>query len=257
MVTGDHPVDGAAIADEVGLRAPTTPSCRPTSSPRRRGVLGALLDHDGVVVARVSPEDKLRIARALRARGHVVAMTGDGVNDGPALHEADIGIAMGASGTDVAREAADLVLLDDHFASIVAGIEQGRATFVNVRRFLTYHLTDNVAELTPFVVWALSGGRSRSPSACCRSSPSTSAPTPCPPSPSAPSRRPATCSTGHRCRASPRPHRRPRAFGVLGPCCVARSIRPRGRPDVRFGPWPTTGPSPRVGWRAVSAWRMQ
>jgi magnesium-transporting ATPase (P-type) len=127
--------------------------------PEDDGELGEVLDHDGIVIARVSPENKLRIARALRARGHVVAMTGDGVNDAPALHEADIGIAMGLSGTDVAREAADLVLLDDHFASIVAGIEQGRATYVNLRRFLTYHLTDNVAELTPFVVWMVSGGR--------------------------------------------------------------------------------------------------
>jgi magnesium-transporting ATPase (P-type) len=159
MITGDHPATAAAIATEVGLRDPDGLVISGPDLPEDEGVLGALLDHDGAVVARVSPEDKVRIARALRARGHVVAMTGDGVNDGPALHEADIGIAMGQSGTDVAREASDLVLLDDHFVSIVAGVEQGRTTFLNVRRFLTYHLTDNVAELTPFVVWALSGGR--------------------------------------------------------------------------------------------------
>ena len=127
--------------------------------PAEDGVLGAMLDRDGTVIARVSPEQKLRIARALRSRGHVVAMTGDGVNDGPALEEADIGIAMGRFGTDVAREASDLVLLDDNFGTIVAAVEQGRAAFGNIRRFLTYHLTDNVAELVPFMVWALSGGR--------------------------------------------------------------------------------------------------
>jgi magnesium-transporting ATPase (P-type) len=159
MVTGDHPATAAAIADQVGLRRPGDPVLTGAELPENDRVLAAHLDHDGIVIARVSPEDKLRIAKALRSRGHVVAMTGDGVNDAPALHEADIGVAMGRSGTDVAREAADLVLLDDAFASIVSGIEQGRATFLNVRRFLTYHLTDNVAELTPFVVWALSGGQ--------------------------------------------------------------------------------------------------
>jgi magnesium-transporting ATPase (P-type) len=159
MITGDHPSTAATIATEVGLRGTSDPVLIGAELPADEAVLGALLDRDGVVVARVSPEDKLRIARALRARGHIVAMTGDGVNDGPALHEADIGIAMGRSGTDVAREAADLVLLDDHFATIVAGVELGRATFLNVRRFLTYHLSDNVAELTPFVVWMLSGGQ--------------------------------------------------------------------------------------------------
>ncbi|QYC40251.1 Calcium-transporting ATPase [Nonomuraea coxensis DSM 45129] len=158
MVTGDHPGTARAIAAEVGLLGPDRLVVTGAELPDDDAALGELLDRDGVVVARVTPEDKLRIARALRARGHVVAMTGDGVNDGPALREADIGIAMGASGTDVAREAADLVLLDDHFATIVAAVELGRATYANVRRFLTYHLTDNVAELTPFAVWALSGG---------------------------------------------------------------------------------------------------
>ena len=159
MVTGDHPATARAIAAEVGLIDPSGTVLEGKDLPADEQVLGALLDRDGLVLARIDPEDKLRIARALQARGHVVAMTGDGVNDGPALQQADIGIAMGLSGTDVAREAADLVLLDDDFATIVAAVEQGRATYSNVHRFLTYHLTDNVAELTPFVVWALSGGR--------------------------------------------------------------------------------------------------
>ena len=107
----------------------------------------------------MTPADKLRIARALRSHGHVVAITGDGVNDAAALREADVGIAMGRSGSDVAREAADLVLLDDNFASIPKAIQLGRGTFANIRRFLTFHLTDNVAELVPFVLWALTGSQ--------------------------------------------------------------------------------------------------
>ena len=159
MVTGDHPATAKAIAAQVGLLDVDGLVLEGKDLPTDEQVLGALLDREGVVLARVAPEDKLRIISALQARGHAVAMTGDGVNDGPALQAADIGIAMGRSGTDVAREAADLVLLDDDFATIVAAVEEGRATFSNVHRFLTYHLTDNVAELTPFVVWALSGGR--------------------------------------------------------------------------------------------------
>ena len=158
MVTGDHPGTAAAIATEVGLLSEPGIVVEGKDLPADDDALGQLLDRDGVVVARVAPEEKLRIAKVLQARGHVVAMTGDGVNDGPALRTADIGVAMGASGTDVAREAADLVLLDDHFGTIVSAVELGRATFANIRRFLTYHLTDNVAELAPFVVWALFGG---------------------------------------------------------------------------------------------------
>lgn len=157
MVTGDHPKTAWAIAVESGLALED--SILVEDLPDDDGKLGELVDRDGVVLARITPEEKLRIARVLKSRGHVVAMTGDGINDGPALREADIGVAMGRSGTDVAREAADLVLLDDNFETIVAAIEQGRATFSNIRRFLTYHLTDNVAELTPFLVWALSAGR--------------------------------------------------------------------------------------------------
>jgi len=159
MLTGDHPLTAAAIGRRVGLHREWDPVIDGASLPDDDEVLGRLIDHDGTVISRITPEDKLRVATALQARGHVVAMTGDGVNDGPALHAADIGVAMGRSGTDVAREAADLVLLDDEFSTIVAAVDQGRATFADIRRFLTYHLSDNVAELTPFVLWAVSGGR--------------------------------------------------------------------------------------------------
>jgi len=159
MVTGDHPRTALAVAREVGLHRPGAPVLVEADLPDDDEALGAAIDHDGAVLARITPVGKLRVARVLRARGHVLAMTGDGVNDGPALREADIGVAMGASGTDVAREAADVVLLDDDFATIVEAVRHGRATFANARRFLTYHLTDNVAELTPLVVHAVSGGR--------------------------------------------------------------------------------------------------
>ena len=159
MLTGDHARTAAAVARQLGLFVAEDRVLDGDALPDDLDALGALVDRDGAVISRASPELKLRIALALQRRGHVVAMTGDGVNDGPALQAADIGVAMGRGGTDVAREAADLVLLDDDFATIVTAVEYGRATYANIRRFLTYHLTDNVAELTPFVVWALSGGR--------------------------------------------------------------------------------------------------
>jgi magnesium-transporting ATPase (P-type) len=157
MVTGDHPATAAAVAAKAGLA--TSRVVLGAELPDDDAALGRLLGDDVAVLARVAPEQKLRVAQALQARGEVVAMTGDGVNDAPALRRADIGVAMGVVGTDVARAAADVVLLDDNFAHIVEAVEEGRAAFDNIKRFLTYHLTDNVAELAPFLAWALSGGR--------------------------------------------------------------------------------------------------
>ncbi len=159
MVTGDHGVTAAAIASEVGMvEGPARVLDGAQLDDFDDDQLGHELARPDVLVARVTPQGKQRIARVLRAGGAVVAMTGDGVNDAPALREADIGIAMGRHGTDVAREAADIVLTDDNFRSIAAAVEEGRAVFDNIRRFAQYHFSSNVAELSAFLAWGVSGG---------------------------------------------------------------------------------------------------
>jgi magnesium-transporting ATPase (P-type) len=160
VVTGDHGLTAAEIARRVGI-APD--GARIVTGAEldamREAELDALLEAEGdLIFARTSPEAKLRIADALRALGHVVAMTGDGVNDAPALRAADIGVAMGRSGTDVAREAATMVLTDDHFSTIVAAVEEGRRVYDNIRKFVLYIFAHAPAEVVPFVVFAVSGG---------------------------------------------------------------------------------------------------
>ena len=146
MITGDHPLTAAAIARELGLlqtgRCVTGAELEAMDATR---FAAAVQDID--VYARVSPEHKLRVVEALQASGHIVAMTGDGVNDAPALKKADIGIAMGVTGTDVAREAAAMTLTDDNFASIVAAVEEGRGIFGNVRKYLVFLLSSNLGEI--------------------------------------------------------------------------------------------------------------
>jgi calcium-translocating P-type ATPase len=160
VVTGDHGLTAAAIARQVGIVGE-----HPTVITGERldrmseSELDELLrgDHE-LIFARSAPEAKLRIADALRSEGHVIAMTGDGVNDAPALRRADIGIAMGRSGTEVAREASTMILTDDNFATIVVAVRAGRRVYDNVRKFILYIFAHATPEVVPFLVFALSGG---------------------------------------------------------------------------------------------------
>jgi P-type Ca2+ transporter type 2C len=158
MITGDHPRTAVRIASELGISADTA-----------RALTGAEIDalddealtravRDVAVFARVAPEHKLRIVDALQTDGNIVAMTGDGVNDAPALRAADIGVAMGISGTDVTREAADMVLADDNFATIVAAVREGRAIFANIRTFLRYLLSSNIGEVLTMFLGVIGAG---------------------------------------------------------------------------------------------------
>jgi len=157
MVTGDHPRTGVAIGRQIGLLGSNHPLVISGDQLRLMSPtqLQLALDAPEILFARVAAEQKMRIVEALRNKGEIVAVTGDGVNDAPALKAADIGIAMGIGGTDVAKAAADLILLDDNFASIVAAIEEGRAVFENIRKFLTYILSSNIPELVPYLAFVL------------------------------------------------------------------------------------------------------
>ncbi len=167
MVTGDYGLTAAAIAKKIGLlQSPGdgSPPANHVSEEKLRIITGEDLGHlsdaqlrqilkygSPLVFARMSPEHKLRLVQAYKDLGEVVAVTGDGVNDAPALRAAYIGVAMGLNGTDVAREAADIVLTDDNFATIVSAVEQGRAIYQNIRKFMTYILASNIPEIVPFL----------------------------------------------------------------------------------------------------------
>jgi len=162
MITGDHVVTAAAIARQIGLKGAEGSDYQAYSHTGRE--LGDLTDkeikqvaRDTVVFARVAPEQKLRLVEALQAERQVVAMTGDGVNDAPALKKADIGVAMGNTGTEVAKEAADMLLTDDNFATIEAAVEEGRAVFDNLIKFITWTLPTNAGEGLVILVGILFG----------------------------------------------------------------------------------------------------
>lgn len=160
MITGDHPETAETIARQAGIIRNDTPSGAMVITGTELGTLSEpeLIDrtsHGVAVFARTTPEQKMKIVNAYEARGKIVAVTGDGVNDAPALKAANVGIAMGRSGTDVAREAAQVILLDDNFASIVAGIEEGRTIFANIRKFTNYVLVSNGPEIIPYLIYMI------------------------------------------------------------------------------------------------------
>jgi sodium/potassium-transporting ATPase subunit alpha len=157
MVTGDHPDTALAIAREIGLIRSGEPRVVTGDQLRRLSAtqLQLALDAPEIIFARVGADQKMRIVESLKRKKEIVAVTGDGVNDAPALKMADIGIAMGITGTDVARESADMVLMDDNFASIVAAVEEGRAVFSNIQKFLSYILTSNIPEIVPYLGFVL------------------------------------------------------------------------------------------------------
>ncbi|ABG05984.1 ATPase, P-type, K/Mg/Cd/Cu/Zn/Na/Ca/Na/H-transporter [Rubrobacter xylanophilus DSM 9941] len=160
VVTGDHGLTAGAVARRVGIvRGEPRIVTGAMVDGMKQAELDALLREEReLIVARSNPETKLHIVDALRGEGHTVAMTGDGVNDAPALRRADIGVAMGGSGTEVAREAATMVLTDDSFSSIVAAVEEGRVVYDNIRKFVTYIFAHTTPEVVPFLIYALSGG---------------------------------------------------------------------------------------------------
>jgi len=156
IVTGDYGLTARALAERVGLPATKIVTGEEIDRAPQEALREMALT-PGVLFARVSPAHKLAVVKALRDAGVVVAVTGDGVNDAPALKAADIGVAMGRRGSEVAREAAEMVITDDHFASIVSAVRLGRSIWANVGRFVTYHFASNVAELTPFLAFVFAG----------------------------------------------------------------------------------------------------
>jgi potassium/sodium efflux P-type ATPase len=160
MITGDYGLTAESIARRIGIirgDAPRIVAGSDLDAMDDRVLREALREE--VIFARVAPEHKLRVVTALQAGGHVVAVTGDGVNDAPALKKANIGVAMGIAGTDVAKEAADIILTDDNFASVVNAVEEGRAVYANIKKFATYIFTSNTPEAVPFILFALSRAR--------------------------------------------------------------------------------------------------